>query len=86
MAYRSLLFEWLSLVSVTNIAAKPLYWATFDPASRAQNWVPRFADPITVNVIQWAYRKLGYLRPMCAGFGGTPWFGQSLVANTEYRL
>ena len=37
--------------SVANNPAKPRNWATFDPAPWAKKVAPRFADPITVNVV-----------------------------------
>ena len=45
---------------IVSVAAKPRNWATFDPPAAV-------LDPITVNVISIADRKLGYLRPLRCG-------------------
>ena len=47
--------------SVANTAAKPQNWATFDPNAAANNLVPWFDEPITVNVISMGLPEIGCL-------------------------
>ena len=50
--------------SVANTAAKPRNWATFDPAAAGKKLAPRFADPITVNVILMGWPEIGLLETL----------------------